>query len=30
MKVKDIAKLYIKYIFAQHRVLNKIISDKDL
>jgi hypothetical protein len=30
MKVEDIVELYIKYIFTQHRVLKKIISDRDL
>jgi len=28
--VEDIARIYIKKIFARHRVLNKIISDRDL
>ena len=28
--VKDIAKIYIKEIFAKYRVLSKIILDRDL
>jgi hypothetical protein len=30
MKAEDVVKVYIKYIFTQHRVLKKIISDRDL
>ena len=28
--VKDIARTYIKEVFIRYRVLNKIISDRDL
>ena len=28
--VEDIIKIYIKEVFLRHRVLNKIILDKDL
>jgi len=28
--VEDIAKIYIKEVFIRHRVLNKIILDRDL
>jgi len=27
--VEDIARIYIKEVFVRHRVLDKIISDKD-
>jgi len=28
--VEDVAKIYIKEVFARHRVLDKIILDRDL
>jgi len=28
--VKDVAKIYIKEVFVRHRVLDKIILDRDL
>ena len=28
--VKDIAQIYVKEVFIRHRVLNKIILDRDL
>ena len=28
--VEDVARIYIKEVFARHRVLSKIISDRDL
>jgi len=28
--VEDIARIYIKEVFARHRALDKIISDRDL
>jgi len=30
ISVEDIARIYIKEVFARHGALNKIISDKDL
>jgi hypothetical protein len=30
MKAENIVKLYIKYIFAQHKILKEIILDRDL
>ena len=30
MLVKDVAKIYIKEVFVRHRVLSKIILDRDL
>jgi len=30
ISVEDVAKIYIKEVFARHRVLDKIISDRDL
>jgi len=28
--VEDVARIYIKEVFAKHKALDKIISDKDL
>jgi hypothetical protein len=28
--VKDVARIYVKEVFVRHRVLGKIISDRDL
>jgi len=30
ISAEDVAKIYIKEVFIRHRVLNKIISDRDL
>jgi len=29
ISAKDVARIYIKEVFARHRVLDKIISDRD-
>jgi len=30
ISAKDVAKIYIKEVFVRHRILSKIISDRDL